>query len=81
MEEEFLEGVPVGTFPVRMCVICRQRFAKRDVRRYVLSCEGEPCLDPTKTMPGRGWYLCDNPDCVRKFANYRWATRRKGVKK
>lgn len=64
--------------PVRMCVICRRRFAKADLRRHVLTPEGSLIIDETRTSPGRGWYLCSDPACERRFANYRPGTRHSG---
>lgn len=62
--------------PVRMCVICRRRFSKADVNRHVLTPQGNLSLDVEKTRPGRGWYVCSDPVCERKFAKYRPGTRR-----
>ncbi len=67
-----------GDGPVRMCVICRRRFAKADLRRHVLTPEGSLIIDETRTSPGRGWYLCSDPACERRFANYRPGTRHSG---
>ena len=64
--------------PVRMCVICRERAPKALLTRYVRNAQGILQIDETQTHPGRGWYLCSNPGCVRKFAKYRTGTRRKG---
>lgn len=64
--------------PVRMCVICRRRFAKTMLARHVLTPEGILSVDPTHTSPGRGWYLCSDPDCARRFARYRPGTRHTG---
>ncbi len=65
--------------PERMCVICRQRFPRGTLRRYVLSPTGEACFDEHQTMPGRGWYLCTNPCCEQKFAKYKPRAKHKGV--
>ena len=62
--------------PVRMCVICRRRFSKADVNRHVLTPQGNLSIDVEKTRPGRGWYVCSDPVCERKFAKYRPGTRR-----
>lgn len=64
--------------PVRMCVICRRRFAKAELRRHVLTPEGSLIIDETHTGPGRGWYLCSDPACERRFAKYRPGTRHSG---
>ncbi|CCH48002.1 YlxR family protein [Pseudodesulfovibrio piezophilus] len=59
--------------PVRMCVVCRQRYPKRDLERYVcpdtmleLETDG-PVPDPGKTRPGRGFYICVQARCREIF--------------
>ena len=64
--------------PVRMCVICRRRFAKAELIRHVLTPEGILLIDETQKSPGRGFYLCPDPDCGRRFGKYRPATRQRG---
>ncbi|MBQ4566916.1 MAG: YlxR family protein [Desulfovibrio sp.] len=62
--------------PERMCVICRRRQPKAALRRHVLTAQGDLEYDAVQTRPGRGWYLCSDPACERKFARYRPRTRR-----
>lgn len=64
--------------PVRMCVICRRRFAKAQLTRHVLTAQRILTIDAEKTKPGRGWYLCSDAACMAKFAKFRPGTRRKG---
>lgn len=48
--------------PQRTCVSCGSTTAKRELVRLVRTPAGvEP--DPTGKRPGRGAYLCHNPDC------------------
>ena len=48
--------------PRRTCVSCGSTAAKRELIRLVRTSAGvEP--DPTGKRPGRGAYLCHNPDC------------------
>jgi len=59
-----------GNDPVRSCVICRQRFAKKDLSRFVVGKEAsdnELISDSKKTMPGRGYYVCESDKCQDKF--------------
>ena len=51
---------------MRMCVSCRERFAKKDLIRIVASPDGEVTVDPTGRMPGRGAYVCHDPECMKK---------------
>jgi predicted RNA-binding protein YlxR (DUF448 family) len=64
--------------PVRMCVVCRERFAKSALTRHVLNLQGYMVVDLEKTVSGRGIYLCSNPLCGAKFIKYRPEVKRKG---
>ncbi len=48
--------------PTRQCRVCRQRAPKSSLERWVVSLEG-PVRDNEQIMPGRGWYLCNQPQC------------------
>ena len=52
--------------PLRMCIACRQLFEKRQMLRVVRS-ENKIFLDFTSKAAGRGAYVCDNPDCIKKM--------------
>lgn len=52
--------------PVRMCVACRERDAKRTLIRIVRTPEATVEIDPTGKRNGRGSYLCENPGCWEK---------------
>ena len=56
--------------PMRMCVSCRERFAKKDLIRIVASADGKVQVDPTGRMPGRGAYVCHNPECMTKAVDH-----------
>ena len=49
--------------PVRTCVMCGTKTAKREMVRVVLTPQGECIVDETGKRPGRGAYLCHRPDC------------------
>jgi len=51
--------------PQRMCVACREKFEKRRLSRLVYTSAGLQ-IDNTGKQPGRGAYLCDNPDCWQR---------------
>ena len=66
-----------------MCVVCRRRFAKSKLLRHVPASEGTAEgngleVDEAQTRPGRGWYVCDAPDCRARFAGMKF--RRKSHK-
>lgn len=52
--------------PMRQCVGCREMKAKRELIRVVKSPEGDVSLDFRGKLPGRGAYLCPNPDCLKR---------------
>lgn len=54
--------------PQRMCVGCGQLKAKKELIRVVRTPEGVIELDasPSGKRPGRGAYLCRNPECLAK---------------
>ena len=49
--------------PARTCVGCRQEQPKRELVRIVRDLAGRVAVDPTGKRPGRGAYLCPEPDC------------------
>ncbi len=68
--------------PIRMCVVCRQRFVKTELLRHVRGADGKLMPDKGQTMPGRGWYVCSHTTCMEKMSKYTpGMPRRKGVKK
>ena len=56
--------------PLRMCIACRQLFEKKEMLRVVRNDE-KIFLDFTSKASGRGAYVCDNPDCVKKLKKQR----------
>lgn len=52
--------------PMRQCLGCREMKPKGELIRVVRSPEGEISLDFRGKKPGRGAYLCPDPDCLAK---------------
>lgn len=52
--------------PQRQCMGCRERKNKREMIRVVRSPEGIVSLDFGGKAPGRGAYLCPNPECLKR---------------
>ncbi|ADU28277.1 RNase P modulator RnpM [Ethanoligenens harbinense] len=52
--------------PMRMCTGCGEMKPKKELVRVVRGTDGEISLDATGKKPGRGAYLCKNPDCLKK---------------
>ena len=50
----------------RMCVGCGEMFDKKELIRVVKSPQGEVSLDLTGKKNGRGAYVCNNPECLKK---------------
>ncbi len=49
--------------PQRTCVACRRKGPKAGFVRIVRSAGGEYVVDPPRTTPGRGAYLCRDYSC------------------
>ena len=54
------------TIPQRMCIGCREMKDKKALIRVVKSPEGQISLDSTGKKPGRGAYVCPDPECLKK---------------
>lgn len=52
--------------PMRRCVGCMEMKQKASLVRVVKNKEGELSLDLTGKKPGRGAYVCRDPECLRK---------------
>ena len=52
--------------PMRQCMGCRERKAKRELIRVVRTTEGSVTLDFSGKLNGRGAYVCHDPECLRK---------------
>jgi predicted RNA-binding protein YlxR (DUF448 family) len=51
---------------MRMCVGCREMKPKKELLRVVKSPAGLIAFDRVGKAPGRGAYVCPNPDCLKK---------------
>lgn len=54
--------------PLRTCVVCREKDAKRDFVRIVRTLDGNVEIDPTGKKNGRGAYLCTRFACWERAA-------------
>ena len=52
--------------PLRQCVGCREHRPKPELIRVVRSPEGEVSLDFKGKKPGRGAYVCPDPECQKR---------------
>lgn len=53
--------------PLRMCIACRELKDKKQMLRVVKNTEGKIFIDFSSKASGRGAYICDNPDCIKKL--------------
>jgi len=56
----------VRKVPMRMCVGCHEMKPKNTLIRVVKPPEGDCFVDRTGKASGRGAYLCDNLECLKK---------------
>ena len=52
--------------PMRQCLGCREMKPKGELIRVVRAPEGEISLDFRGKKPGRGAYLCPDPNCLAR---------------
>ena len=52
--------------PMRMCVGCREMKPKMELLRVVKPQDGDAHIDRVGKAPGRGAYVCDDIDCLRR---------------
>lgn len=57
--------------PRRTCVGCRTEREKQELRRVVRTPDGAVCVDSGGRMPGRGAYVCPNPECLDRAVRSR----------
>ncbi|MGI5852265.1 MAG: YlxR family protein [Clostridiales bacterium] len=50
--------------PLRMCLGCNEMRPKKELIRVVRSPEGDLSIDKVGKKPGRGAYICMNPNCL-----------------
>ena len=61
--------------PLRQCIACRELKEKKQMLRVTKEAEGAIFLDFSGKANGRGAYICDNPDCVKKLKKNRLLDR------
>ena len=56
----------VKKVPLRTCVITKESLPKQELLRIVRTPEMEVKVDETGKLNGRGAYICDSVDCLKK---------------
>lgn len=57
--------------PKRMCVACREMKEKREMFRVAKNAAGEIFADFSGKAAGRGAYICNNDECVKRLKKQR----------
>ena len=52
--------------PQRTCIVCRKKGDKKDFVRIVKVNTGDIVLDKIGKTNGRGAYICNNAECLKK---------------
>ncbi len=65
----------VKKIPLRQCIACRELKEKKQMLRITKEAEGKIFLDFSGKANGRGAYICNNPDCVKKLKKNRLLDR------
>ena len=52
--------------PMRKCTGCGEQKPKKELVRVVKTPDGEVLLDLTGKASGRGAYICNNAECLKK---------------
>lgn len=52
--------------PIRQCIGCRERKAKKELSRIIRTPDGQILFDSTGKLSGRGAYLCPSKTCFEK---------------
>ncbi len=61
--------------PMRQCVGCGEMKMKKEMIRVIKTAENEILLDTTGKKNGRGAYLCQDLECLKKAAKNRGLER------
>ena len=57
--------------PTRKCVGCGEMRDKKDLIRVIKTSDGEIRLDTTGRANGRGAYICNSAECLKKAVKNR----------
>ena len=52
--------------PLRQCIGCQEMKSKKEMIRVIKTAEDEIMLDATGRKNGRGAYLCQSMECLKK---------------
>jgi predicted RNA-binding protein YlxR (DUF448 family) len=69
----------VRKVPMRKCVGCNEKKAKKELIRILRTPEGEVVLDESGRSNGRGAYICRDAACLAKARKNRGLGRSLGI--
>ena len=61
--------------PIRTCVICRSKKARKELVRLALDKDKRIIIDDLQKKEGRGVYLCDEVSCWDRFSRNKGLNR------
>ena len=61
-----MQPKPQKKIPMRQCIGCQTSRPKKELVRVVRAPDGSISIDAVGKKPGRGAYLCPDPDCLAK---------------
>jgi hypothetical protein len=61
--------------PLRMCIACRGLKEKKSMLRIVRNQQSEIFIDFSWKAAGRGAYICNSPECIKKLRKQRLLNR------
>ncbi len=61
-----MSNKPIRRQPLRKCTGCNDMKAKKELIRVVKSPEGQFSIDFTGKKSGRGAYVCNDSECLKK---------------
>jgi len=56
--------------PQRSCVICRKKSLKKDLLRFIIL-ENEIVFDQKMNLQKRGYYCCDDNNCINNLIKWK----------
>ena len=65
----------IKKIPMRKCLGCMEQKPKKELVRVVKSADGDISLDLTGKKNGRGAYICNSTECLKK------AKKRKSIER
>lgn len=60
------KGIRPRKIPLRQCIGCGERKEKKQLVRIIKTPEDEIVIDLTGKKNGRGAYICNSTECLRK---------------